>query len=153
MKMKTRIHAAAGAVALITVSAFWLSTATVELLGDTAAITMVKNSVLVGMAVLIPAMIIAGASGFSLGKGWKSPVVARKKWRMRIIAANGLLVLVPSAFLLSSLATAGRFDSLFTIVQAIELVAGATNIALLSLNMRDGLSLRRKPVRLAARAR
>ena len=153
MKMKTRIHAAAGAVALITVSAFWLSTATVELLGDTAAITMVKKSVLVGMAVLIPAMIIAGASGFSLGKGWKSPVVARKKWRMRIIAANGLLVLVPSAFLLSSLATAGRFDSLFTIVQAIELVAGATNIALLSLNMRDGLSLRRKPVRLAARAR
>ena len=153
MKMKTRIHAAAGAVALITVSAFWLSTATVELLGDTAAITMVKNSVLVGMAVLIPAMIIAGASGFSLGKGWKSPVVARKKWRMRIIAANGLLVLMPSAFLLSSLATAGRFDSLFTIVQAIELVAGATNIALLSLNMRDGLSLRRKPVRLAARAR
>jgi len=61
MKMKTRIHATAGAVALITVSAFWLSTATVELLGDTAAITMVKNSVLVGMAVLIPAMIIAGA--------------------------------------------------------------------------------------------
>jgi hypothetical protein len=152
MKMKTRIHAAAGAIALITVSAFWLSTATVELLGDAAATTTVKNYVLAGMAVLIPAMIIAGASGFSLGNGWKSPVVARKKWRMRIIAANGLLVLVPSAFLLSSLAAAGRFDSLFTIVQTIELVAGATNIALLSLNMRDGLSLRRKPFRLAARA-
>ena len=151
--MKTKIHAAAGAVGLITVSAFWMSTATVELLGDTAAITTVKNSVLAGMAVLIPAMIIAGASGFSLGKGWKSPVVARKKRRMRIIAANGLLVLVPSAFLLSSFATAGRFDNLFTIVQAIELLAGATNIALLSLNMRDGLSLRRKPVRLAAQAR
>ncbi|QND67236.1 hypothetical protein HB777_27125 [Mesorhizobium loti] len=151
--MKTRIHAAAGAIALITVSAFWLSTAAVELLGDAAAITIVKNCVLAGMAVLIPAMIIAGASGFSLGKGWKSPVVARKKWRMRIIAANGLLVLVPSAFLLSSLAAAGRFDSLFTIVQTIELAAGATNIALLSLNMRDGLSLRRKPLRLAARAR
>ena len=151
--MKTRIHAAAGAIALVTVSAFWLSTVTVELLGDAAAITTVKNYVLAGMAVLIPAMILAGVSGFSLGKGWKSPVVARKKWRMRIIAANGLLVLVPSALLLSSLAAAGRFDSLFTIVQTIELVAGATNIALLSLNMRDGLSLRRKPLRLAARAR
>ncbi|TIX00796.1 MAG: hypothetical protein E5V59_05865 [Mesorhizobium sp.] len=151
--MKIRIHAAAGAIALITVSAFWLSTATVELLGDATAITTVKNYVLAGMVVLIPAMIIAGASGFSLSKGWKSPVVARKKWRMRIIAANGLLVLVPSAFLLSSFAAAGRFDSLFTIVQAIELLAGATNIALLSLNMRDGLSLRRKPFRLAARAR
>jgi len=151
--MKTKIHAAAGAVALITVSAFWLSTATVELFGDTAAITTVKNCVLAGMAVLIPAMIIAGASGFSLGKGWKSPVVARKKWRMRIIAANGLLVLVPSAILLSGFAAAGRFDNFFMIVQTIELVAGATNVALLSLNMRDGLSLRRKPLQLAARAR
>jgi hypothetical protein len=72
---------------------------------------------------------------------------------MRIIAANGLLVLVPSAVLLSSLADAGRFDTLFTIVQAIELTAGAVNIALLSLNMHDGLSLRRKPLRLAARVR
>ena len=151
--MKTWIHAAAGAIALITVSAFWLSTATVELFGDAAAIATVKNCVLAGMAMLIPAMIIAGASGFSLGKGWKNPVVARKKQRMRIIAANGLLVLVPSAFLLSSLADAGRFDSLFTMVQAVELTAGAVNIVLLSLNMRDGLSLRRKPVRLAAPAR
>ena len=151
--MKTWIHAAAGAIALITVSVFWLSTATVELFGDAAAVATVKNCVLAGMAVLIPAMIVAGASGFSLGKGWKSPVVARKKQRMRIIAANGLLVLVPSAFLLSSLADAGRFDSLFTMVQVVEMVAGAVNIVLLSLNMRDGLSLRRKPVRLAAPAR
>ena len=151
--MKTWIHAAAGAIALITVSAFWLSTATIELFGDAAAVTTVKNCVLAGMAVLIPAMIVAGASGFSLGKGWRSPVVARKKRRMRIIAANGLLVLVPSAFLLSSLADAGRFDSLFTMVQVVEMVAGAVNIVLLSLNMRDGLSLRRKPVRLAAPAR
>lgn len=151
--MKTWIHAAAGAIALITVSVFWLSTAAVELLGDAAAVTTIKNCVLAGMAVLIPAMIVAGTSGFSLGKGWRSAVVARKKRRIRIIAANGLLVLVPSAVLLSSLADAGRFDTLFTIVQAIELSAGAVNIILLSLNMRDGLSLRRKPVRLAARAR
>lgn len=150
--MKLWIHAAAGAIALITVSAFWLSTVTVEVLGDAAAITMVKACVLAGMAMLIPAMIVAGASGFSLGRGWKSPAVAAKKRRMRIIAANGLLVLVPSAFLLFSFAEAGRFDTLFTIVQAVEMIAGAVNIALLSLNMRDGLSLRRKPLRPAARA-
>ncbi|TGQ65480.1 hypothetical protein EN829_025450 [Mesorhizobium sp. M00.F.Ca.ET.186.01.1.1] len=150
--MKLWIHAAAGAIALITVSAFWLSTATVEVLGDAAAITMVKACVLAGMAVLIPAMIVAGASGLSLGRGWKSPAVAAKKRRMRIIAANGLLVLMPSAFLLNSFADAGRFDTLFTIVQAIELIAGAVNITLLSLNMRDGLSLRRKPLRPAAQA-
>ncbi|UDL92652.1 hypothetical protein LGH82_16335 [Mesorhizobium sp. PAMC28654] len=144
--MKTKIHAAAGAIALLTVSAFWLSTVTVELLGDTAAITMVKTSVLAGMAVLIPAMIIAGASGFSLGKGWKNPVVNRKKRRMRIVAANGLLVLLPTAFVLANWAQAGRLDAYFFILQAVELVAGAVNITLLSLNMRDGLSLRRKVV-------
>ena len=145
-KKKIRIHAVAGFVALTTVSIFWLSTVTVELLGDAATVAAVKTWVLIGMAVLIPAMIVAGASGFSLGKGWKSPVVARKKRRMRIIAANGLLVLVPSAFVLSRFADAGRFDTLFAIVQTIELMAGAVNIALLSLNMRDGLSLRRKAI-------
>ena len=145
-KKKIRIHAAAGFVALTTVSIFWLSTVTVELLGDAATVAAVKTWVLIGMVVLIPAMIVAGASGFSLGKGSKSPVVARKKRRMRIIAANGLLVLVPSAFVLSRFADAGRFDTLFAIVQTIELVAGAVNIALLSLNMRDGLSLRRKAI-------
>ena len=30
-------------------------------------------------------------------------------------------------------------------VQALELAAGAVNIVLLSLNMRDGLALRRRP--------
>ncbi|TIO06737.1 MAG: hypothetical protein E5X89_22105 [Mesorhizobium sp.] len=153
MRMKTRIHAATGAIALITVSAFWLSTVTAELFGDAATIATVKTCVLAGMAVLIPAMIGAGASGFSLGKGWKSPVVARKKRRMCIIAANGLLVLVPSAFLLSNFAGSGRFDTIFMIFQAIELAAGAVNIALLSLNMRDGLSLRRKAIPAALRAR
>lgn len=150
--MKTRIHAAAGAIALLTVSAFWLSTVTVELLGDAAAIALVKTSVLAGMAVLIPAMIIAGASGLSLGKGWKNPAIDRKKRRMRFVAANGLLVLLPSAIVLASWAQAGRFDAAFLGLQAAELVAGAVNITLLSLNMRDGLSLRRKVV-LGARAR
>ena len=142
--MKAKIHAAAGAFALLTVSGFWLSTVLAELFGDGAAIDMVKAGILNGMIVLIPAMAVAGASGFWLSKGWKSPAVLRKKQRMRIIAANGLLVLLPSAFFLAGRAGAGLFDSTFLIVQAIELAAGAVNIALLSLNMRDGLSLRRK---------
>jgi hypothetical protein len=35
------------------------------------------------------------------------------------------------------------FDGAFVAVQALELLAGALNITLLSLNMRDGLRLRR----------
>lgn len=145
--MKTKIHAAAGALALLTICIFWSATATSELFGDVAAIAAVKNGILAGMLVLIPAMAMAGASGFSLGKGWRSPAVERKKRRMKIIAANGLFVLVPSAVFLAGKAGAGEFDAAFAVVQAIELVAGAVNITLLSLNMRDGLALRRKPSR------
>jgi hypothetical protein len=59
--------------------------------------------------------------------------------RMRIIAANGILILISSALFLASKAKAGEFDAVFYAVQALELVAGATNLALLGLNMRDGL--------------
>lgn len=145
--MKAKLHAAAGSVALLTVACFWISTVAAELTGNAETIAMVKAAVLAGMVVLVPAMAIAGASGFSLARGWKNPAVQRKKRRMRIIAANGLLVLVPSAYVLAGWAGQGRFDTAFLAVQALELTAGAVNIVLLALNMRDGLMLRRKPSR------
>lgn len=151
--MKTKLHACAGALALTIICLFWISTAVAELSGDAVAVASVKQAILYGMAVLIPAMAAAGASGFSLAKGWKSPVVARKRLRMQLVAANGLLILLPSAWLLAGWAQAGRFDLAFVLVQALELMAGATNITLLSLNMRDGLKLRRRPSVLAVHAR
>ena len=57
---------------------------------------------------------------------------------MPFIAANGLLVLVPCAIALNRWAAAGTFDTTFYVVQAIELIAGATNFALMGLNVRDG---------------
>ncbi len=146
--MKAKVHAAAGAAALLVVGSFWLATVATELSGNLETIAAVKAGVLAGMAVLIPLMIVAGASGFSLAQDWKSPTVLRKKRRMRIVAANGILVLLPSAYVLAGWAGEGRFDAAFLAVQALELAAGAVNIALLSLNMRDGLALRRKPSRM-----
>lgn len=145
--MKTKIHAFAGGLALLTICIFWGTTVITELFGDATAIAAVKNGILAGMLVLVPSMAAAGASGFSLGKGWRSPAVARKKQRMKIIAANGILILVPSAVFLAGKAGAEEFDTAFVAIQAVELVAGAVNITLLSLNMRDGLALRRKPSR------
>lgn len=142
--MKLIIHAAAGSIALLTIFTFWSSTIAAELFGSHAQITSVKVFVLYGMILLIPAMMITGASGAVLGKGWKLPVVARKSKRMKIIAANGILILVPSAFFLAFKAQAGAFDAVFYVVQALEVLAGATNITLLALNMRDGLALRRR---------
>ncbi|MGR3758603.1 hypothetical protein ACUXV3_00500 [Roseobacteraceae bacterium NS-SX3] len=142
--MTPRIHAAAGGLALATISAFWLSTALSELFASHETIAMVKTAILYGMALLIPAMATAGASGASLGKGWKLPQVAAKARRMKIIAANGLLLLLPSAVFLALKAQAGQFDGWFYAVQFIELAAGAANITLLARNMRDGLALARR---------
>lgn len=142
--MKKRIHAISGAIALLTIITFWTSTVASELFGSPEQIAAVKTAVLYGLAVLIPAMVIAGGSGFSLGAKWKSPVVERKKTRMKVIAAIGILVLVPSAIFLAMQAGQGAFDTAFMTVQGIELVAGATNIVLLGLNMRDGLAMRRR---------
>jgi hypothetical protein len=66
---------------------------------------------------------------------------------MPVIAGNGLLILVPAALVLDRWAAAGAFDARFYIVQAVELLAGGTNLTLIGLNMRDGLRLsgRRRP--------
>ncbi len=139
--MKTKIHAIAGVVGLLTIATFWTSTLAVELFGSTDAIVVVKNGILWGMVLLVPAMAIAGGSGMSLGQGRSDAGVLAKKKRMPIIGANGLVVLVPSAFFLANKANAGSFDTAFYTVQVIELLAGAVNLSLMALNVRDGLRL------------
>lgn len=52
-----------------------------------------------------------------------------------------MIVLVPAAVFLAMRATAGSFDAWFVAVQAVELLAGALNIALMGLNIRDGFRL------------
>ena len=68
-------------------------------------------------------------------------LVEAKQRRMKMVAVNGLLVLLPSALLLARWASAGRLDAGFYALQGLELVAGATNITLLALNLRDGRRL------------
>lgn len=63
---------------------------------------------------------------------------------MPFIGANGLLVLVPSAIYLAAKATVGDFDTLFYVVQAIELKSGTVNITLIGLNIRDSIQLGRR---------
>ena len=143
------IHPVAGALAIFTIATFWLSTALAELFASEATLVAVKTAIPWGFLVLIPALAAAGGSGFSLAKGRRAGLVGAKVRRMPLIAANGILVLIPSALFLASRAIAAEFDAVFYVVQALELAAGALNLALLSLNMRDGLKmkgrLRRRP--------
>lgn len=63
---------------------------------------------------------------------------------MPFIAGNGILILIPAALFLASKARAAEFDTTFYAVRTLELFAGATNIVLLGLNMRDGFKMKRR---------
>ena len=112
-----------------------------ELFANYETIAAVKQLILYGMVILIPAMVIAGGSGMSMGQArTDTPAMAKKK-RMPLIAANGLIILLPSAFYLASKAAADSFDAWFYGVQVLELVAGAANLTMMGLNIRDGLKM------------
>lgn len=138
------IHPIAGLIALATIAAFWLSTAITELFASEAVVTAVKTAIPWGFILLIPALAATGGSGFYLAKGQRRGRVGSKLKRMPFIAANGLLVLIPAALYLSAKARAGEFDAAFYGVQALELIAGAINIVLLGMSMRDGIALTRE---------
>jgi len=143
------IHPLAGALALLTIATFWLSTALAELFASEATVIIVKTTIPWGFLVLIPALMAAGGSGFALAGKRRGGIIDTKIRRMPLIAANGILILIPSALFLASKASGGEFDTGFYVAQTLELAAGAANITLLGLNMRDGLKmkgrLRRKP--------
>lgn len=135
-------HLVAGMLVLLCIATFFLSTIVVELFGSHAAVAQVKSLVVTpGLWILIPTLAATGASGMFLARSRRGRLVSAKKKRMPLIAANGLLVLVPCAILLNHWASAGTFDTTFYSVQVLELVAGATNLALMFMNLRDGLRL------------
>ena len=139
--MKSFLHAAFGTIALFLIASFFVSTAVSELFLDQSAVAFVKRSIVQGLFFLIPILALTALSGMLLGKGQKERLLERKRARMRLIAANGLLVLLPSALYLNGKAGAGQFDTSFYTVQSIELIVGVVQMMLLALNFRDGLRL------------
>jgi hypothetical protein len=148
--MKKTVHLAAAILGLCLIAVFFLSTVLVELFGSAESVASVKRLIVFpGLFVLVPALAATGGSGFALAKTRSGPLVQEKKRRMPFIALNGLLVLVPCAIALHLWASAGSFDGRFYSVQALELTAGAANLALMGLNLRDGLRLSRVRERFA----
>ena len=143
--MKQIIHRAAAITATLCIAVFFTSTLVVELLGSQDAIATVKSLIVFpGLFILVPALAITGGTGFAMAGGRKGGLIDSKKKRMPLIAANGLLVLLPSAIYLDRLAASGSIDVTFYALQSLELIAGAVNLTLMSLNIRDGLRLSRR---------
>ncbi|HXV97342.1 MAG TPA: hypothetical protein VEC93_02895 [Anaerolineae bacterium] len=153
--MKTRLHALMGFLGTAMMLVFFLSSIIVELAGNEAAVAMVKQMIVYGLFILVPAMAATGFSGRAISGMRQGRLIKTKLQRMKFIALNGLLVLLPCALILNSWAAAGRFDTTFYLLQGVELTAGAINIGLMGLNIRDGLRLSgrlRKKNRLATQA-
>lgn len=140
--MINKIHPVAAVVATLCIATFFTSTILVELFGSYETVATVKSWIVMpGLFILIPAIATTGGTGFVLSKGRKGQLIGDKQKRMPFIAANGLLVLLPAAIFLNQWAGAGSFDTKFYIVQGLELLAGATNLSLMGLNVRDGVRM------------
>ncbi|MBF0803097.1 MULTISPECIES: hypothetical protein [Neisseria] len=137
------IHFTAVCTATALIAAFWSSTVISELFLPHHAVALLKQSIAYGMILLVISMAATGATGMKMGGKSKHARIAAKRKRMPVIAANGLLILIPCALFLNMRAAAGRFDTIFYTVQAIELLAGAVNFTLMALSMRDGRAIRR----------
>ena len=78
------IHPVAGVLAMLTIATFWLSTALTELFASHAVVTAVKTTIPWGFLLLIPALALAGGSGFALAKGRRAGVVGTKIKRIQL---------------------------------------------------------------------
>jgi hypothetical protein len=139
--MKSMTHAMVGGLAMCCILSFWTTTIISELFLSYQEVALVKHYIFYGMLVLIPAMAMTGGSGFWLAGKRGGRLIQAKKKRMKFIGLNGLLIMIPSAFILFQKSAANEFDIIFYIVQAIELSVGFVQLVLMGLNFRDGLQL------------
>jgi hypothetical protein len=135
------LHRLAGVAAFATIVFFMVRTALAEASGDLAEVAAAKATIVVLLPLLIVAAIAAGVTGRRLAAGRPAGHTAGKLLRMKLIGANGLLVLVPAALFLDHAAGLAEIDVGFAVVQAIEFIAGAANIVLFAMQTRDGLRL------------
>lgn len=136
-----KIHPIAATLAMSFIACFWISTVISELLMSHEAVLAVKHTILYAFIIFIPCMMLTGISGIKLSGKSKNALIAAKRQRMPLIAANGILILIPCAIFLYLRAQSDMFDGVFYGVQILELIAGAANLTLMGLNFRDAKRL------------
>ncbi|MGR5514311.1 hypothetical protein ACPV5H_02920 [Vibrio harveyi] len=128
--------------AYLLIMSFFTSTVAVELFGDHHTILAVKTYISYAIWAVVPLMAAAGITGSKMAPNVKKGPLAAKKKRMPFVAMNGILILVPTAIYLQHLAASNQFDTTFYVVQLVELLAGFTNLTLMTLNIRNARALK-----------
>lgn len=138
--MLTRLHLAAAAAA-VTATVLLVLAAIITTLLDAHQTVDVRQAMLWGLLVLVPALVITAATGFGVAGSSADPRIATKKRRMSFIAGIGLLLLAPATIALYQLALRGESGAPYLVAQTVEVLASAISLALMAANIRDGLRL------------
>ncbi len=111
-------------------------------MGAPDTVALVKRLIFMGMFVQVLALLAAGGSGVALlGTRTDSLALEKQKRGPRAFMTT-LLVLLPSAYFLSSWAASGAFDARYYGVQGVEILGELFCVVMIGLNIRDGLALR-----------
>lgn len=135
-----RIHVAATVVALLTIVAFFVSSVVVEVKGEILLIRAVKSGILYGLPLLLLAMPTVALTGKRLAGTSTHPAVLQKQKRMKIIVANGVILITLAVFLYYQ-AHYRAIDTAFLCVQSAEFAFGLCNMVLIGLNIKSGFAL------------
>jgi hypothetical protein len=137
--MKTINKHKIGAIsAMFLILVFQSLTIISDIWGSQDSMILAKKIIAWCIPFLIASLIITGISGKKLAGQSQDQLILRKQKRTQLVAAVGLLVLLPSAYFLLYLASNEIFSILFWSIQTIEIVAGLFNFTLLFLNAKDG---------------
>lgn len=134
------LHVIATIGAVITISTFFIVSVRAEIIAEEGLIQDVKTRILYCLPILIVLMPCLAISGRKLAGQSKHPVIIKKMTRMKLVMANGI-ILVSLAIFLYYRANYIVIDSTFLYAQIAEFIFGLSNLALLGLNIKTGLQL------------
>lgn len=134
------IHVVASLLALLTVFTFFTSTVIIEITSSVEQIAGLKERIFFALPLMLLTMPVVGLSGKKLAGRSKSPIVNRKMKRMKLVAINGMLLII-LATLLYVLSRDLQLGTTFYLLQGLELLLGGVNISLMILSVRDGMLL------------
>lgn len=141
----TVLHKFASGLALLMIASYFTSSLIVEIFGSQEEIATVKTIIVHSLIILAFLMASTAISGKRLAKKLSNnnntTIIALKQKRMKFIALNAILVLIPIAVVLYWLSTGGYFGVWFYGLQAVEFIAGGTNIYLMAMNAKLGKQL------------
>lgn len=133
-------HLVATVIAILTIGSFFGFSLTAEIIGQDLFIKKVKTGILYALPILVIAMPILGLTGKKLAGNSTRPMVTDKMKRMKLIAMNGVLLILLAIYLYYH-AHHKTIDKTFLIVQMVELSIGAANLVLIGKNVLSGLML------------